>query len=277
MKKIKSYYKIGEISKIYGIGKDSLMYYEKLGILNPIREENGYRLYSLRDIWKLNLIKELRSLDFSMKRIKDYLDERTVRTTEEILNEEVKLIDEKIDELLKHKQNITNRLESIYMVETQTKLNEIQTIKMPERKALILNANITRDEDVDFLIQKLHKEYEERFYILGNNKIGATFNLESIEKGIYNEFKAVFCLLKDDETNYNFKVPAGEFVVYNYKGRYTNNKEAFGKIFGFIKDRNYSISGEPLEIYKIDIHETGIEEEFITEIQIPIRRGQNGI
>ena len=57
---MKDYYKIGEISKIYGIGRDSLMYYEEIGILNPFRDSNGYRLYSITDIWKLNLIKELR-------------------------------------------------------------------------------------------------------------------------------------------------------------------------------------------------------------------------
>ena len=29
---MKDYYKIGEISKIYGIGRDFLMYYEEIGI-----------------------------------------------------------------------------------------------------------------------------------------------------------------------------------------------------------------------------------------------------
>ena len=43
------------------------MYYEKLGILNPIRDKNGYRLYNINDIWRLNLIKELRALNFPMK------------------------------------------------------------------------------------------------------------------------------------------------------------------------------------------------------------------
>ncbi|MHC1750239.1 MAG: MerR family transcriptional regulator [Cellulosilyticaceae bacterium] len=272
MKKIKSYYKIGEISKIYGIGKDSLMYYEKLGILSPVREANGYRLYSLRDIWKLNLIKELRSLDFSMKRIKEYLDERTVEKTEEILNEEIKIIDDKIEELLNHKQNIESRLKSINVVKEQATLKGIKVTQMAERKALILNANITRDEDVDFLIQKLQKEYEEKFYILGNNNIGAIFNLDSINQGIYNEFKSVFCLLEDGDEIYNFKLPSAEYVVYSYRGSYINSKIALGEMFEFIKAKDYHIIGEPIEIYKIDIHETGLEKEFITEIQIPIRR-----
>ena len=47
---MKDYYKINEISKLYGIGVDSLRYYEKLGILRPRRDTNGYRLYDLKDM-----------------------------------------------------------------------------------------------------------------------------------------------------------------------------------------------------------------------------------
>ncbi|PWM36159.1 MAG: MerR family transcriptional regulator, partial [Clostridiales bacterium] len=75
---MKEYYKIGEISKLYDIGTDSLRYYEELGLLNPKRDSNGYRLYSLRDISRLNVIRELRTLGFSMERIKSYLDHRTL-------------------------------------------------------------------------------------------------------------------------------------------------------------------------------------------------------
>ena len=67
---MKDYYKIGEISRLYGIGTDSLRYYEELGILKPRRDQNGYRLYSLKDIYKLNVIRDLRLLDFSMEQIK---------------------------------------------------------------------------------------------------------------------------------------------------------------------------------------------------------------
>lgn len=107
---MKDYYKIGEISKIYGIGRDSFMYYEDIGILKPFRYKNGYRMYKLSDIWRLNLIKEIRSLNFPMKKIKEYLDDRNIESTKEILNKEIILIDEKIEELLSYKQNIMKRL-----------------------------------------------------------------------------------------------------------------------------------------------------------------------
>lgn len=47
---MKQYFKIGEISKLYQIGVDSLRYYEELGLLTPKRGKNGYRLYRLDDI-----------------------------------------------------------------------------------------------------------------------------------------------------------------------------------------------------------------------------------
>lgn len=271
---MKAYYKIGEISKIYGIGKDSLMYYEDLGILNPVRGENGYRFYSISDIWRLNLIKELRSLDFSMKKIKDYLEDRDLVSTQAILNEEATLIDQKIAELLAHKQNINSRLKEIEEVVKETQFDTIEVKWIKERKALLLNANITRDEQVDFLIQKLHKEYEASFYILGNHNIGAIFDFEEVKRGRYNVFQSVFCLLPDEACQFNFVLPEGHYVSYHYTGQYKKNKIYLEKMFTYIKEQAYQIIGNPIEIYKLDIHETGKEEEFVTEIQIPVQLKQ---
>ena len=62
---MKNFFKIGEISKLYGIGVDSIRYYEEIGIINPKRSESGYRHYSIHDIWKLNVIRDLRSIGFT--------------------------------------------------------------------------------------------------------------------------------------------------------------------------------------------------------------------
>lgn len=270
---MKDYYKIGEISRIYGIGKDSLMYYEELGILKPTRGENGYRFYSLSDIWRLNLIKELRELDFPMKKIKEYLDDRNIASTREMLSKEIHLIDEKIAKLLIHKNNIVTRLANIDEVIGQVDFTHIETIYLERREACLLNANITRDEEVDFLIQKLHKEFEEKFYILGNNKIGAVFNSDKVKENIFNEFKSVFCLLKEETEKANFALEAGYYVRAYYKGRYKDNKLCIQKMLEYIAHNQYTIIGDPIEIYKLDIHESGCEEEFVTEVQIPISVG----
>ena len=272
---MKDYYKIGEISKIYGIGRDSLMYYEDIGILKPFRDKNGYRMYKLSDIWRLNLIKELRSLNFPMKKIKEYLDDRNIESTKEILNKEIILIDEKIEELLSYKQNIMKRLDTISYELKNLKLYEIELVYINKRKALELNANITKDEEFDFLIQKLQKDYENRFTILGNNNIGSSFCLDKIKQGIYNEFKSVFCFLEDEEEIYNIIFNEGYYLTLTYKGKYKNNKHYINKMFKYIEEKGYKIISDPIEIYKIDIHETEDINEFITEIQIPVDINHN--
>ena len=267
---MKEYYKIGEISKIYGIGRDSLMYYEELGILKPFRDKNGYRMYKLSDIWRLNLIKELRSLNFPMKKVKEYLDDRNIESTKEILNTEIILIDEKIEELLSYKKNIMKRLDTISYELRNLNLYEIDLVYINKRKALELNANITKDEEFDFLIQKLQKDYENRFTILGNNNIGSSFCLDKIKKGIYNEFKSVFCFLEDEEEIYNIIFDEGYYLTLTYRGEYKNNKQHINKMFKYIEEKGYKVISDPIEIYKIDIHETEDINEFITEIQIPV-------
>lgn len=272
---MKDYYKIGEISKIYGIGRDSLMYYEDIGILKPFRDKNGYRMYKLSDIWRLNLIKELRSLNFPMKKIKEYLDDRNIESTKKILNKEISLIDEKIEELLSYKQNIMKRLDTINDELRNLKLYEIDLVYINKRKALELNANITKDEEFDFLIQKLQKDYENRFTILGNNNIGSSFCLDKIKQGIYNEFKSVFCFLEDEEEIYNIIFNEGYYLTLTYKGEYKNNKHYINKMFKYIEEKGYKVISDPIEIYKIDIHETEDINEFITEIQIPVDINHN--
>ena len=75
------------------------------------------------------------------------------------------------------------RLDTISDELRNLKLYEIDLVYINKRKALELNANITKDEEFDFLIQKLQKDYENRFTILGNNNIGSSFCLDKIKQG----------------------------------------------------------------------------------------------
>ena len=66
------YFKIGELSKLYNIGVDSIRYYEQVGLLHPKRDpNNNYRLYTLEDIRKLTMIRELLALNMPLEQIKN--------------------------------------------------------------------------------------------------------------------------------------------------------------------------------------------------------------
>lgn len=267
----RKYYKTGELSKIYNLGRDSLKYYEKLGLLKPGRDTNSYRMYTVNDVCNLNLIKELRSLDFSMQKIKEYLESRNVDTTKKMLNDEIKFIDKKLEELTVHKESLIKRLSSINNTIDHTNFNRIELLYMNKRKILTVNSNVTFDENVDYLIQRLNEKFDDKFYVLGNSNFGAVFDTKSVSKGIYNNYKYIFCLLDDDADNYTYTIDEGYYVTYTYKGDYRQSGKIFPMLFKFIESNNYTILGDPLEIYKIDVYETSIEAEYVTQVQIPVK------
>ncbi|WEV44597.1 MerR family transcriptional regulator [Streptococcaceae bacterium ESL0687] len=58
---------IKEISKITQVSERGLRYYEKLGLLNPKRnEKNGYREYGKSDIDQIYQIALYRAMHFSL-------------------------------------------------------------------------------------------------------------------------------------------------------------------------------------------------------------------
>ncbi len=71
----KRVYLIKEVSRISGVSVRTLHHYDKVGLLCPKRYENGYRYYSQEDISLLQTILFYKYLGFSLKQIKNLLEE----------------------------------------------------------------------------------------------------------------------------------------------------------------------------------------------------------
>ncbi|WP_461201427.1 Hg(II)-responsive transcriptional regulator [Anoxybacillus sp. TBDG-1] len=67
-------YRISELAKRCGVNKETIRYYEKRQLLPlPVRTEAGYRLYSERDAKRVQFIKRLQQLGFSLTEIHQLL------------------------------------------------------------------------------------------------------------------------------------------------------------------------------------------------------------
>ncbi|WP_315108054.1 MerR family transcriptional regulator [Clostridium intestinale] len=97
---MKNYYKIGEVVKKLNINRETIRYYENIGLLTENkRDKNGYRLYSEDEVEKIEFILMVKSYGFSLKEIKVIFDE----VYEDILGGHIdgikKIVEEKIREL----------------------------------------------------------------------------------------------------------------------------------------------------------------------------------
>ncbi|MDF3821267.1 Cu(I)-responsive transcriptional regulator [Leptospira sp. 96542] len=65
---------IGQLAKRSGLSSKQIRHYEEIGLIQePMRTENGYRMYSNDDIHFLKFIKRSRELGFSLEVIKDLI------------------------------------------------------------------------------------------------------------------------------------------------------------------------------------------------------------
>jgi len=63
-------YSIKDVSRILGIPKDTLRYYDRIGIVSPSREHNSYRRYSKDDLVDLMNVQIMQYADFSLDEMK---------------------------------------------------------------------------------------------------------------------------------------------------------------------------------------------------------------
>lgn len=265
---MKEYYKIGEISKLYDIGTDSLRYYEEIGILKPRRDENGYRMYSVNDIRTLNVLRELRSIGFPMKDIKEHLSDYNLEKTVELFRKAVSEIENRQAELEKMKGQLSTRIHEIYYYIAEKNIHEnISIRKLPERKILTISESIIRDADIDFVLKKLQTESEDLLYLIGNGEVGAMIDRAYLLDGGYGRFDSAFYIVEDYE-EYDTLLPAGEYLCMTVKGSYENMKAEWEKLLEYAHRHELETTGDCIELYLIDSHDTNDESEFLTELQL---------
>ena len=266
------YYRIGEISRLYKISTDILRYYDKIGLMSPdFTGENGYRYYSKKQIWKLNNIRNLRNIGVGLEDIKEFLDERNINSANDIIEFQLEKVEDKIKKLTELKEELTSKLENIEFFKTFKDFNKPVLKFIPKRKFLRSKGNFKQDWEIDFELKILNEKTEyDNDFILTNNEIGATLSKENFFKGEYLTFSESF-IINDVKGEI---IPEGYFLTIVFKGKYDESYKYYNILKKYIEEKGLVVTGDIHEIYHIEIHITENEDEFITEIQIPVAEQQ---
>ena len=111
--------KINELAKLFNVSKESIRYYESLGLLHPTRSLNGYREYVESDIDDLMFILNLKKLNLTLEDISILIAIKNKETSLSCKKETVLFLET-------HITNITNQL--LFMEKSLGTLNEIHSI-----------------------------------------------------------------------------------------------------------------------------------------------------
>lgn len=108
---------IGEVSKETHLSKDTLRYYEKIGLIHSIsKNSSGIRLYGEEDIQRIHFIKCMRKAGLSIESLKEYLvlfeeGDSTSKKRQNILCRERSLLEEKMNHMKEAYDLLTYKIE----------------------------------------------------------------------------------------------------------------------------------------------------------------------
>jgi DNA-binding transcriptional MerR regulator len=102
-------WKVGELAKRTGVSVRTLHHYDEIGLLSPShRSPSGYRLYTEADVQRLQQIRSLRTLGFSLEEVGAFLKRPDV-TPDRVLQLQIAHLTEQIE----LQQRLRERLEAI--------------------------------------------------------------------------------------------------------------------------------------------------------------------
>lgn len=135
--------KIGEVSKLSGVGIPALRFYERSGLLDkPARTRSGYRVYRESILERLEFIKKAQTLGFSLDEIRRIIEENLhgncpCAEVRENVRERLKEVDGHLRDLRRYRNELA---------ETLAKWDEQEDDTGGEMCGLIENSQITNGQ-----------------------------------------------------------------------------------------------------------------------------------
>lgn len=266
-------FSIGMFSKINKITTKTLRYYEDIGLLKPeyVDEFTKYRYYTTEQLPKLHQIITLKQMGLSLVEIKEIL-EKPEEVEKILINKEKDILDVMRNEeykLIKLRNYLKN-------LKGEVDMNNVIIKSLPKVKIASM--------------RKVLKNYDELFNLFPNvmagemMKSGCTCMVPDYCFNIYHDgeyretdMDVEMCQaindLKEDTDLLKFKeideVENAVCILHN--GPYSTLGKTYADAFKWIQDNKYEVIGHFRESYIDGIWNKENEEEWLTEIQIPVK------
>ncbi len=274
--KNKNLFKIGEIAEIYQISVQTIRHYEDLGLLHPsyVDPETHYRYYGIEQTEVLNMICYLRALDTPLSTILSFLENRNIEKMEQMLINQQNEIQQKIT-LLQNMQNmVERRLQILDSAKTNT-LDQIQIIQSQKLNYIYLKNHLQPKSylDLETSILQLKKEQKQSVVFLGN--VGVGLSEEHFSNQQYEFYDYVFILLNSEDHSFQHAetIPPSTTLSIQFHGNHTNALTSYQKLYSYMQKHQWVPNGFAREITLIDEGLTSDTSQYVTEIQIPVKKG----
>ena len=268
--------KIGEFSQMMQVTVKTLRHYEQKGLLFPceVDEWTGYRYYSIEQMQRLNTIRQLQSLGFSLNEIKELCDEGEYAPSIEQLNEKIEKTEQQLQLLVARRSQLVNWM------------NARKTIKKMDQSKFSI-------QSLPEIIVASHREVISDYAALGSlcvEKIGPEmlhlgckcplpgycFTIEHNKEYRPTDIDIEYCEQVEemgvDNAIIQFKRFAAvkKALCMKHVGPYERFHESFTEAFSYMEEQGYKKVGTLRTCYIDGAWNQEDPEKWLSVIQIPI-------
>lgn len=258
------YMPISEFSRLTGIKRENLRYYDQIGLLSPeCRGENGYRYYAQGQLSTAYLIYSLRELGISIEEIKKYIDRRTPEKMFSLFNSQKEYI-------LKEMKKLERILEimGLYvdMAEDALKYEENSINIEYKKKEPIFLGPIISPDSLDDSVIALYDYAATKGIDLGY-PFGTIVSIGNIESKEPVSILQHYFKMDSDHNSHKLE---GKYVVLYGRCAYRESDTLYEKLFTFIKENKLRICSHAYEEYPLNELSTKDDKQHCVKIEIMV-------
>jgi len=254
------YLSISKVAELLNTTTHNIRYYEKEGLIRPLRSEKNYRMFSFKDIEVLSWILKLRSIEISISEIKaleePYVPEKFIN----LLNKKTIEIGKKIQELKTVKEEMCKIIKGYDSRALGFMKRRIEKRRIIPIKSCPYKENLKETEiyafisNLDYTVKS--KDPVNIICILDLKRITYYMEVEDTYSG-----KEVV------------EIPSGEYICYRFKAEVNETfNKAYDAFVKYIKDNKlkteatlYLSERNMLNFYYEDLH------QLVHEYQIKLK------
>lgn len=266
---------IGEMAKYFDLSKQTLLYYEKMGLLVPHKvEENGYRYYSRHECQLLEIIVSLKKINMPLKDIQEYLEERSADHFEKVLKHARDELTKELADIYTRKDQVESALEEMHSCENMP----LWTVFFGmEEEAVFYETNFYPSPRTS-MKEKMMAMLRHKKYLLGlkgfsSFRTGYMIEEDNLKRGYWDRFSKLVTRINPVTVVESKSIrERGLYITIYIRGTYHEYREEVRRLLEEFMDRNeLSVAGdlyiEPLENYWTNCH----SDKYLLRISLPVK------
>ena len=266
--------KIGEFSRLMQVTVKTLRHYELKGLLlpNEVDEWTGYRSYSIDQMQRLNTIRDLQRLGFTLDEIKELYEDDSHTPSIRQLDVKIKDTEAQLQQLIARRERLLDWRDSRNEMKTMEKfsIQSLPEIIVASHREVIPNYAALGPMCVEKIAPEMQR--------LGCKcpPPGYCFTIEHNKEYKPTDIDIEYCeQVEEMGTSSDIiqfrRLPAiPKALCMKHIGPYERFYESYTEAFRYMEEQGYKIAGHPRTCYVDGAWNQEDPEKWLSIIQIPI-------